>query len=141
VAYCTPADMNELFGETEMLHLTNLYDPDAVVVDEVRVQAAANWAAQIIDTYLAARYDLPLASVPVVLKGYAADMARYQLDSISPRDDVRKRYDDALKWLAMVAQGRVELGLSDAGAEVGPQGTVRYMAPARVFDADTLRNF
>lgn len=110
--YCTVARMVELFGEPEMEHLSQLYDPTATTIATVRVDAAIAYAQDEINSYLGGRYTLPLASVPMVLTGKAADIARYQLDSIHPREDVRRRYEDAVRWLVMVASGRLDLGLA-----------------------------
>lgn len=142
--YADATEMTRLFGADEMLHLTNLYDPDATEIDRQRVDSAAEWADSIINTYLAQRYALPFTSTPLVLIGYAADITRYQLDSISPRDDVRQRYEDAIAWLKLVAAGKVNLGLDELGAETEQatdygQVSVSKVEPA--FTDDSLSGF
>jgi phage gp36-like protein len=109
--YCTMARLIELFGEVEMLELSNLHDPAATVVDAVRIQAAIMWASEEINSYIGFRYALPLTTIPYVLESKAADMARYQLDSLQPREDVRQRYEDALRWLKLVGDGKASLGV------------------------------
>lgn len=138
--YCTVARMVELFSEPEMVALSQLYDPTATVIDPVRVEAAIAYAEDEINSYLGIRYSLPLTSVPMVLTSKVADIARYQLDSLHPRDDVRRRYEDAVKWLYLVATGKLDLGLAvdsvtGLPTEVSPDAySVGYLAPEATFD-------
>lgn len=144
MSYTDQAKLVELFGEEEILALTNLHKPNAITIDATRLTAAIAWSDNLIDSYLGGRYSLPLPSVPLVLSGYAADIARYQLDSLSPRDDVRRRYDDALKWLGAVCQGKVTLGLDDEGSEADTAievGNVAISQPAQVFSDQALSSF
>ena len=100
----------EAFGEPETVMLTNLDNPTVFVVNPVPLNRALIDAAALIDSYLARRYLLPLAVVPQVLIPYALDIARYRLDRIRDREDVRKRYEDAIKWLEGVRDGKNFLG-------------------------------
>lgn len=131
--YLTPAKMSELFGAQEMLELSQLYDPDAISIDEPRVQANIDSAEAEVNSYLSIRYALPLTSVPLVLTEKTADIARYKLDSIRPRDDVRQRYEDAIKWLRLVCDGKIDLGLDDSGEEVAADAPVASRAGKRSF--------
>lgn len=121
MAYCTVSQMIALFGELEIRQLSQLYNPSAITIDTVRVEAAIAYAEEVINSYLAVRYTLPLASVPFVLGGKAADIARYQLDSVNHRVDVRQRYEDALLWLARMVAGKIDLGLAIDGTTGLPQ--------------------
>lgn len=141
--YLAPDRMVDLFGEQEMLHLSQLYDPDAVDINTDRVQAAIDWATSIANTYISVPYSLPLASVPLVLEAYVADLARYQMDMIDPRADVRLRYEDAIAWFRLLAAGKVDLGLTAEGGELQPDapligGDIDYLTPDQVFTEETL---
>lgn len=143
MVYCTAGDMVELFEEEEMLYLTNLHDASAVEIDPVRIGKAIAYAEAEVNSYLQRQYTLPLASIPFVLTNKVADIARYQLDSIQPRDDVRKRYEDAVKWLQLLALGKVDLGL-DQTLQPDPisiGGSPQSYAPDRIFTMETLRGF
>jgi phage gp36-like protein len=100
----------EAFGEPETVMLTNLDDPTATSVNPVPLDRALTDAAALIDSYLQRRYQLPLVEVPQVLIPYVLDIARYRLDRIRDREDVRKRYEDAIKWLEGVRDGKNFLG-------------------------------
>jgi phage gp36-like protein len=135
--YCTIAQLVGLFGDAEIIALSNLTTPSATAINAVRVDAAIAYADAEINGYLGGRYALPLVSVPLVLVGKAADIVRYQLDSIHPREDVRVRYEDTLRWLKMVADGKVELGLAGNGDEVPSNSYgVAYSATASLFELE-----
>ena len=108
--YALLADMAARYGETELVQLTDRMGDgvvDAALVDQALLDAGA-----VIDGYLAGRYTLPLASVPAILVGYACDLARARLYTDAAPEIVLKRESDALKFLALAAQGKINLGAS-----------------------------
>lgn len=119
-------------------------DPDEDPVARAIVDAEGE-----INSYLGRQYDLPLTgvldvvepetntSVPDVLRRVAADIAIYRL---APSHDMltreqRKRYDDAVKWLTMVAEGQVTLGTDEAADAAG--GGASITSNPRIFTRDT----
>jgi phage gp36-like protein len=116
--YGSIALFEEAFGTPETLMLTNLDNPMAATIDTVPLDRALTDAAALIDTYLVRRYALPLSVVPQVLIPYSLDIARYRLDRIRDREDVRKRYEDAIKWLESVRDGKNFLGTDVATNEM-----------------------
>lgn len=116
MAYLTATDLQNLFEPQEIIQLSNLHDPSATAINQTRIDAAIQWASGIADSYIAVRYALPLVVVaPVSLVSRIADLVRYQLDHLNPREDVRKRYEDAIKWFELLAKGEVDLGPDVAG--------------------------
>ncbi|MGL4619153.1 MAG: gp436 family protein, partial [Chroococcidiopsis sp.] len=107
MAYAIAADFIAAFGERETLMLTNLDNPNVTTIDPIPLEKALDDATAEIDTYIGSRYILPLTSTPSVVNRYCLDIARYMLDRIRSREDVRLRYEDALKWLVMLASGKV----------------------------------
>lgn len=126
--YATQAQFIEAFGEPETLMLTNLDSPNTTTVNPVPLDRALTDASALIDSYLARRYLLPLASVPQVLIPYCLDIARYKLDRIRSREDVRQRYEDAIKWLEMVASGKVYLAVDTSNVPVPQAESVGMVA-------------
>lgn len=111
MAYCTQSDIEKQLPQEELVQLTDDDGdglPDTGVVDEAIAEADAE-----IDSYLAARYSLPLASVPVLLKKLSVDIAIWNLYSRRAVDEpVRKeRYQAAVKLLQAIAEGRASLGV------------------------------
>lgn len=109
--YCTQADIEERFGQAELMQLTDR--SGAGVVDAAAVAAAIADATAEIDGYIATRYTLPLASVPPFLKRIAIAIALHELfvaRRMGSTEDVRYRFTDARKLLEGIAAGKVSLG-------------------------------
>ena len=109
--YGTAVLFSEAFGMPETVMLTNLDTPTATLVNPVPLNRALVDSAALIDSYIGRRYPLPLPAVPQILIPYALDIARYRLDRIRNREDVRVRYEDAIKWLEGVRDGENTLGV------------------------------
>jgi phage gp36-like protein len=77
-------------------------------------------ASQLADGYLRQQFLLPLTAWGTDLKGAVAKIAAYNLLSIrgftpdGADQNVRDRYDDAIKWLAAVATGKITPSLTDS---------------------------
>lgn len=140
MAYLTQSDLVSLFGEAELIELTNLDDPTATQINADQLAAAIAYAEAEVNGYVAARYTLPLAVVPLVLKNKTADIARYFLDRYRAREDVRQRYEDAVRWLEWLAKGIVALDLPPDQPPASA-GLAQYSAPKRVYDDRFTRDF
>ncbi len=111
VMYATPDNMLSRFGEDELIALTDRTGSGSI--DSERLLSALSDAAATLNGYLAARYPLPLPTVPDVLTRLCCDIARYYLYDDAANDQVSKRHDDALKMLKQLSDGVVTLGLPD----------------------------
>lgn len=134
--YADRQDFVDAFGARETIMLTNLDNPNVTVIDRVPLDKALADATAEIDTYIGSRYVLPLVSTPTVVNRYCLDIARYMLDRVRSREDVRLRYEDALKWLGMLASGKVSIGADLLGASISQtapsldaSGAKSYAAP------------
>ena len=142
MAYATQQDMIDSFGNSEIVELTNLEDPAAVAINPVPLVQALDDSTNLIDGYLASRYTLPLPSpIPAVLVGVCCDIARYRLDKNRAREDVRKRFEDAIAWLKDLARGLVSLGIATNDQPATELGGVAYLAPDRIFTTASLGGF
>ena len=111
--YATAQQVIERYGAGMVRLLT---DRDgAGAVDPLVLERALADAAAEIDTYLAAKYDLPLIGTPRVLTRLAVDIAVYRLAAGADlaTDERRRRYEDAVKLLERIARGEASLGLAD----------------------------
>ena len=89
-------------------------------MNDAPLQQALTDASSEIDTYLEARFALPLSDPPAVLNRLACDIAMYRLQSLRPLhdlEDARRRYDDAIAMLSKVAAGELTLGLATDNQE------------------------
>lgn len=124
------------------------YSPEEVAAADAalaRVNAAIADADAAIEGYLRMRsYVLPLDPVPPIVTTWARAITRYYLHkhllSSEAKDPIVRDYQDALKFLGLVAAGKFSLGAGDVVAPVDG-GSPQVCAPPRVFDANTLRDF
>jgi phage gp36-like protein len=140
MTYATQSDLTDRFGAVELAQLTDR--TSGLVIDTVVLARALADADAEIDSYLATRYALPLASTPVVLVRLAADMARYRLYDDRVTESVRVRYQDAVSLLKRLASGEVRLdGATTPPAAASDSSGIAVRAPDRVFSADVLANY
>lgn len=144
MAYNTVANFVAFVGEAEARALAPAVAP-ATGYDQDKIQAALDSASATADTYLAARYPVPLDPPPAVVADAILDLARELLDR-QGREFVTKAADRRRAWLKDVQKGLATLGVT-AGSEADPaasapsSGGVLIDAPARVFDDAGLDAF
>lgn len=145
MSYCTADDVGKMIPSAVLIRLTD--DENAGAVDADRLTEAVDTAADEIDTYLGARYDLPLTDTVPILGKLNVDMAIYNLYS-RYKDEIpqtrKDRYTNAIRFLEKVAEGKISLGVQPvpdpAGAgdyDGGAQVTVRDTD----FDSTTMGKF
>ncbi len=98
-----------------------------------------------IDGYLAKRYAVPIAPAPKVLNKFAKDIAIYNLysrhgiDESSAEKNYLNRYNAAVKFLTLVAEGKVSIGAqADDPATAAATGFTVQSNP-RLFSRDGMR--
>lgn len=111
-----------------------------------RIEEAVSQAESVIDGYLARRgYPLPLSPVPDLVTGWARDIARYLLHKDrggkEDSDPIVRAYKDALKFLALTAEGKFSLGGNDPIATAPDLADVRFESSPSVFSRDQLKAF
>ncbi|MBI4804460.1 MAG: DUF1320 domain-containing protein [Desulfovibrio sp.] len=118
--YATIQDMLAAFGREEMVALTDL-ENTGNMVEAVALEAIARASSEA-DSYLSARYVVPVAVVDKVLTDVVCQIARYRLPGgqVNETDPIQERYDRAIKWLERVANGDANLpGMQDPAATAG----------------------
>jgi phage gp36-like protein len=142
-AYATQADIVTLYGANALYVADHNRDG---VADSAAVTRALLSASDEIDTYLAARYTLPLTEVPGFLKTLAVDIGLYRLalsaDVLS--EEHRKRYEDALGHLKRIARGEAALVFTATPAtgdiDVSAAQPIVSGGPAKLFTRDLTRD-
>jgi phage gp36-like protein len=130
--YLTEAQFERRFGHSELVDLQSTGNTFGQAETE---------AASLIDGFLAAKYVLPLAHVPPMLQGWAADIVRFKLWDERAPDEVRRRYEDAIAQLKMVAQGTIALPPDAAGTPAETPTDYEAECAERVFTSETLACF
>lgn len=137
MTYAVQADMVTALGEDELIQLTDRADPPVGAIDTGVLTRALEAADGEIDSYLASRYTLPLASVPVILRDCAIDIARYRLHDRGVPDRVKDAYKDRIAWLRDVAAGRASVGLAPESLTPNSAGLPEMTSGGRVFARET----
>lgn len=133
--YCTRQNLIDRFGEQELIQLTDR-DNLGVISDAVLNQAISDADAEI-NGYLTA-YTLPLATVPANLVRIACDVTRYYLYDDAVTEQVKTRYDSAIKYLVQVARGLISLGPDTAGTVAATtNNSAEFASSPSVFGRDS----
>lgn len=135
--YATAADLVARYGD----QVAQIAGGDPATAPSV-AQGLLDAAAEI-DGFLAGRFTLPLQEVPAVLTNLACDIAIYRMQVLTPDhlvEDARRRYEDAIRRLKDIREGRMDLGLPSATATPGP-GPLSVTSAPRLFSRDRLRGF
>lgn len=139
-AYVQPQALVDEFGETELIELTDIGSPRTNEVDFAVAQRACDRTNTEIAAALSARYSLPLASVPEVLRYVGLDLAHYYLYQTEPPTWVQTRFDAAKATLREIQTGRLPLGVDVTGASAAApsQNLPAFNAGAKVFGRGAL---
>jgi phage gp36-like protein len=141
MAYSTSSDIEKQLDGTTLVELTD--DSGDGSLDDAVISQAISDADEEIDGHLGGRMTVPLSPVPGILKKYSVDIAIYNLfarrhDSIP---EIRKeRYENAVKFLGKVAEGKISLGQSDP-TEPAVSDPIAFNAEDSVMTTDTLDRF
>lgn len=133
MTYATQADLVTAFGDDEVIQLSDRATPPAGEIDAAVVTRALEAADGEIDSYLASRYTLPLASTPSILRDCAADIARYRLHDRGVPDIVADNYKARVAWLRDVATGRASLGAATETMSPASAGLPEMASGGRIF--------
>ena len=98
-----------------------------------------------IDGYLAKRYAVPLAPVPKVINKFSKDIALYNLMSRAGLDEAGRegnyltRYNAAIKFLTLGAEGKVSLGTEASDPQAAAAAGFSMHSNRRLFSRDTMK--
>jgi phage gp36-like protein len=128
MTYATPSDLYRLALRAPALNGISSADQNQ----------ALEAASRVADSYLQARYQLPLAAWDYDLRRAVAIIAAYDLLSgrgFAPEgsdEHVRLRYEDAIRWLRDVSLGVVTpVGIVDASSATPDEGIHAVTNPRR----------
>jgi len=109
------------------------------------IEAAIADADGEIDGYLTKRYPVPLSPVPKVISKMSKDIAVYNIfsrvgiDESSAEKNFLNRYNSAIKFLTLVAEGKVSIGAeADDPATAASSGFAMKSSP-RIFSRDSMK--
>lgn len=123
--YIAPEDLSRAVSRNELIQLTRDdgrgAEPDAEIL-----QAAIEYASDLIDGYLRGRYSLPLQSVPTILPPLCINLARHFLHSrrLNRADfpkPLENAYSATIKTLEQIRDGKIHLGIAAADKPEQPE--------------------
>lgn len=127
--YASAQDMRDRYENLDDL----LRLPGTDDLNEKKLTQALNDAGALADSYLSAKYTLPLAVVPQVLVQHCCAVAFYYLCDQQPSDQARDRYREALTWLREVKNDSIPIGVDEAGSAPESDDLPQMQAEAPVF--------
>lgn len=139
MTYATQQDIIDRHG-ADALYVADR-DGDGVIDADAVAQALTDASAEI-DTYIGARYPLPLDETPSILRGKACDIALYRLASArsAQSEEQRTRYEDAIDLLKAIAKGSATLPITvPEGEEPSSPRPVVQEGPERLFSREKTR--
>lgn len=130
MAYATRADLVAAFGAGEIAQL------EAQGRD---IGAALQVAEAEANSYLGARYQLPVAPASAKLTRVVCDLARYQLFGVMSEGEPKDRAQAAVAWLRDVAARRASIegavpAASGVGSAIAGQSSARSGQASSQFD-------
>lgn len=139
--YCTQTDIEALVPTQRLVELTN-DEADGTTVDEDVLLSVQEGADGIIDGYLASRYEVPLTTVPVMIREISKDLTAYKLfqrRALEIPETVNALYRNSIKLLQDISTGVVSIGVSS----VTDNSKVRINKTAddRLFNKNVLDQF
>jgi phage gp36-like protein len=139
--YCSLVNLTERFGAHFLVALSDREDTRSETIDQALFAAAIARASAMIDGYLAVRYQLPLATVPEMLRGLCETIAIYEAHGVSAPEKITRDRDAAVKTLRDIASGAVRLDIAGAEPAATGAGTIETNGAERPFSPQTLKGY
>lgn len=138
--YTDQAALVDRYGEQELVQVTDKGELLTGEINSTVVSRALADADAIIESYVGARYVVPMAPVPAVVVEKACVIARYKLHEDHASELIRKDYESAIAWLRDVAAGRAVIvgAVVPGSTSDGNFSAVAVGAPVGVFSGDVL---
>ncbi|MBI5334740.1 MAG: DUF1320 family protein [Burkholderiales bacterium] len=136
--YATRADMELRYGQAELQQLTDRAVPRLGATNDAVLGAVLADASAAIDTYLMARYPLPITddTALAALRLRCCQIARALLMTSEADDMALKQYEDAQGWLMSVAKGLIDLMPAAAVPQAAGAGSVEFFPGTKYFGRD-----
>lgn len=132
--------LNAIIGDTFIEDPAEREELVAPIIDEAIADADGE-----IDGYLAKRYAVPITPAPKIINKCSKDIAVYNLfsrigiDESTDQKTYLNRYNQAIKFLTLVAEGKVSIGAeTDDPANAAATGFSVQSNP-RLFSRDKMR--
>jgi phage gp36-like protein len=121
----SPDDFITAYGLKEAIQLTNIDDAASTTVNVSKLRMAIQDANSLIDSYIEMSGKAGMVLISSNRRRTALIIARYYLDTVRRRDDVRQDFESCLKQIqAEMAMTAIRAGNGDSAIDT-PQGIMR----------------
>lgn len=141
MTYATLAALEDRYGHDLLLQVADRASPPAGVVSPGAIARAQADADATVDASLAVRYRLPLVDVPAIVADIALAITIYKLHRFQPDPKIKDEYDQALRDLRDIAEGRKKLELAGIEPRTSGAGGVMAIDRERPLTPETLVGF
>ena len=132
--------LNAIIGDTFIEDPAEREELVAPIIDEAIADADGE-----IDGYLAKRYAVPISPAPKIINKCSKDIAVYNLfsrigiDESTDQKTYLNRYNQAIKFLTLVAEGKVSLGAETDDPTTAAATGCSGKSNPRIFSRDKMR--
>ena len=132
--------LNAIIGDTFIEDPAEREELVAPIIDEAIADADGE-----IDGYLAKRYAVPISPAPKIINKCSKDIAVYNLfsrigiDESTDQKTYLNRYNQAIKFLTLVAEGKVSLGAETDDPTTAAATGFSVKSNPRIFSRDKMR--
>jgi phage gp36-like protein len=109
MAYCTVTDLKNTLPESQLIQLTD--DNDTGQIDTEKLAEAIRKADDFIDGHIRGRYDLPLTTVPSMIRDISIRLSTWFLFrrsfSLTLPEPLTEDYKDCVEILMRVQKGQI----------------------------------
>ena len=140
--YATQTDITNLYGE-ELLYVLADRDRDQVL-DTAAINAAIEFGAAQVRTYLSKRYSDAQLAASQDVKRLVVEIAvfRLALQADALTVEIRTRYEEALRQMELMARGTIGIGVPEEMPQAASDlrdGDILVFANERAFTRDKMR--
>ena len=132
--------LNAIIGDTFIEDPAEREELVAPIIDEAIADADGE-----IDGYLAKRYAVPISPAPKIINKCSKDIAVYNLfsrigiDESTDQKTYLNRYNQAIKFLTLVAEGKVSLGAETDDPTTAAATGFSVKSTPLIFSRDKMR--
>lgn len=139
--YATVQQLTDRFGAALLIALTDRAAVATGAIDNALVTKALTDASDVIDGYLAAKYALPLVTVPGVVADICQSIAIWKLHVTQPDEKIARDYQDALKNLRDIGAGISRIPVAGLEPQTTSGSGVQIVDRARPFTEENMTGF
>jgi phage gp36-like protein len=138
--YITLNDLLEELGSGKLLELIGIGNAQ---IDTAKAEAAIASATDLVNAYIGVRYQIPIETVPEIVRYCAKNIAIYYLYLYKHRDliipiEVTNQKNEALRILAEISNGCLDIGLTAKSAKNIAYSNEKYFSREHL---DEFKNY